>query len=404
MLKVLYYISSQSGVGWYRMYQPAKMIKKLGLAYIVHNPFDPRGDKLKDKKKEKKRAEWYSFESGKNGEPIITNAFTKVLGNPKKPNFDAVVFQRADVAAMFALAMSVRQLYNIPIIQETDDYVFAIPGTNPGILSYRDKATEHRIDGEDPLTIARMSLGIFDGYIVSTPFLKSFYDNYSPTYVCPNSIYLSERKQKPKKKHKDFRIMFSSSATHIDGSRFLVPIIDKFLRKYPDATFYQYKGLEKLYKGKPYAKRIKLMDWVHPGKYWDYIQSFSPDVCLAPLKDVLFNRAKSNLRLLEYWTAGNNAVIASPVEHYKATIVDGKNGLLAKEQDEWFDKIEYLYHNPKVREKLGREGYKTVKKDFNLEKNARKWTDSIKTICDNYDPDRQPPEQYTPDYNPTRKG
>ena len=408
MNKIIFKISSQSGVGWYRIHQPVQMINKLGLAKAWHNPFDPRGNKLKSKKKEAKRAEWYSFELDKNGNPRLTNLFEKLLGKPEKPNYDAVIFQRADVASMFSLAMMVRQAYNIPIIQEVDDYVFAIPGTNPAILSYKDRPTEYRTQGEDPLTIARMSLGTFDGYIVSTPFLKNFYENYSPTYVCPNSIDLSKRKQKKKKKHSDFRIMFSSSATHVDGIRFLMPTIDKFLTKYEDATFYLYKGLygaiKNSIKDKPYKKRIKLMDWVHPKDYWNYIQSFSPDVCLAPAADVLFNRAKSNLRLLEYWTAGNNAVIASPVESYKNTIIEGKNGLLAKEENEWFEKIEYLYHNPKIREKLGKGGYETVKKDYNLEKNARKWTDAVQTIIDSYDPDRQPPEQYTPDYTPRSTG
>ena len=391
-MRILFFVAGQDGVGYYRMLLPSKMIQKLGLAYTFMNPFDPTGKPWKDKKLQKERDSWYNFEQDKNGDPVATNVFAKVLGDPKKPNFDAVIFQRADVATMFSMAMCIRDIYKIPVIQETDDYVFAIPGTNPAIQSYKDKPTEHRANGEDPLTIARMSLGNYDGYIVSTPFLKQFYDNYAPTYLCPNSIDLSKRKQTPKKKHKDFRIMFSSSATHWDNLKFLMPVIEKFLKKYPDATFYQYDAFPNFLK----SKQVKLMKWVHPDNYWKYIHSLSPDVCLAPLSDVLFNRAKSNLRLLEYWTGGKNAVIASPVEPYKNTIVDGKNGLLAKSHDEWFEKLEYLYNNPKVRERLGREGYATVRKDFNLEKNARKWTDAVKSIIDSYDPNSEPPKQYQP--------
>jgi len=389
-LRILWYLTSQDAVGYYRMSEPHRMVKKLKLADGFINPFFPDNSPLKDKKAEKERMRWYQFEPDKNKDPIVTNLLAHVLGDEKNSNFDAMIFQRADTMAMFSLAMMIRKIYNIPVIQEVDDYVFAVPGSNPAIRDYYDKPTEQKSDKEEPLMTARMSLGTFDGYIVSTPWLKEFYQNYSPTFICPNSIDLSRRIQKPKKQHDDFRIMFSSSSTHTVGLKFLVPIVEKFLKKYPDATFYQFRNLPHFID----SKQVKYMDWVLPDKYWSYINSLSPDVCLAPLADVLFNRAKSNLRLLEYWTSGKNAVIASPIEHYRNTIVDGKNGLLAKDPDEWFEKLEYLYKNRKAGEQLGNEGYKTVQKDYNLEKNAHLWTDAVSDIIKNYNPDREPPEQY----------
>jgi len=135
------------------------------------------------------------------------------------------------------------------------------------------------------------------------------------------------------------------------------------------------------------------MKWVEPDNYWKYINSISPDICLAPLVDSLYNRAKSNLRLLEYWTSGNNLVIASPVGHYKDTIKDGKNGLFATN---WFEKIEYSIKHPELREKLGKEGRKTVERDFNLEKNARLWINAVKSTINSYSSDREVSEQYIP--------
>jgi len=403
-IRVLYFISGQDGVAWYRVYQPAKMINKLGLAKIWHNPFDPDRQRLKDKAKIKKIDAWYDYSVDDKGTSKLIKMFEKIMGDPNDCNFDAVVFQRADIATMFTMALGIKDVYKIPVIQEIDDDVFHLPGTNPAIVAYKDKPIEQNDDEEDPLKIARISLGVYDGYIVSTHRLKEFYENFSPTYVCPNSIDLDERKQKKYKKHKGFRIMFSSSASHIDGARFLYPVIEKFLKNHPDATFYAYKPLVSVLKEYNKIKdRTVYMEWVKPNKYWDYIQSFSPDVCLAPLTDVLFNRAKSNLRLLEYWTSGNNAVIASPVENYRNTIVDGWNGLFAKEQDEWYEKLEYLYKHPEERERLGKNGYNTVKKDYNLKTNARIWTDAINDIIRNYDPNREPPDQYTPEYTPVRK-
>jgi glycosyltransferase involved in cell wall biosynthesis len=187
--------------------------------------------------------------------------------------------------------------------------------------------------------------------------------------------------------------MFSSSAGHWDNLELIKSHIIKILDKYPNTTFYQYDFLPLISEDKKYKGRIKTMKWVHPDKYWKYINSFSPDICLAPLTDSLYNRAKSNLRLLEYWTSGNNLVIASPIGHYKETIVDGKNGLFAR-NSEWFDKIEYAIQHPELRERLGKGGRKTVEKDYNLEKNARLWVDAVRSIIKNYKPDKQAPEQY----------
>jgi len=190
--------------------------------------------------------------------------------------------------------------------------------------------------------------------------------------------------------------MFSSSASHTDGLKMLVPVIDRFLTEHQDAIFYHYWSMPPFFAGKPYKKRIKTMKWARPEKYADYIRSLSPDVCLAPLTDVLFNRAKSNLRLLEYWTSGKNAVIASPVEPYRDTIINGKNGLLAKSSDDWYGALEKLYKNPSLRRKIGKNGYKTVTKKYSLEKNIKYWIYAAKTIIRGYNPDREPPKQYQP--------
>ena len=381
-LNIFFYITYQDGTGYYRMHKPAEMINKLGLANVITNPFNAY-------KPIKEAKEWYNFTPEKNGELACANRVNKVF----KKDIDAVVIQRMDTPQMLSMALAIKEQYKVPIIQETDDYVWDVPPTNPGVMDYHEKQQGIFTPAEDPMMIARKSLGVFDGYIVTTPFLKKFYENYSPTSICPNSLDVKIRKPKAYKNHKDIRIMFSSSAGHFDNLQILKEPIKKILEKYPTATFYQYSFLPNLMEGTKYAKRVKKMKYVHPDKYWEYINSLSPDICLAPLLDSLYNRAKSNLRILEYWTAGNNLVIASPIGHYKETIIDGKNGLFAG-KGEWFEKIDYAIKHPELRNKLGKEGRKTAEDKFNLEKNARLWIDSVKSAISNYDSDKQAPDQY----------
>lgn len=57
---------------------------------------------------------------------------------------------------------------------------------------------------------------------------------------------------------------------------------------------------------------------------------------------------------------------------YKETVIDGKTGyLLPRDPKVFAEKITYLIDNPKVAEKLGKQGREHVKKNFNWEKHAR---------------------------------
>jgi len=62
------------------------------------------------------------------------------------------------------------------------------------------------------------------------------------------------------------------------------------------------------------------------------------------------------------------AVISTDIGGSKEIIEDGVNGFLLKYEDkkELGDKITYLYKNPEIRKKMGEEGYKIIKKRFNL--------------------------------------
>ena len=99
------------------------------------------------------------------------------------------------------------------------------------------------------------------------------------------------------------------------------------------------------------------------------------DIALAPLADNNFNRAKSNLRVLEYWAA-DYPVIASPVLPYKF-IKDDKDGLLAMEQYEWFDAMERLVKDENKRRQLIKNGRKRLEEEFDVDKNCMIWLKAL---------------------------
>lgn len=375
MKTIFSFITEQSGIGQYRIVDPLGELARQKRIDWLHNRFSNTNIY--------KTILPYSIDEL---QKKTVPAMKKILGN-KSP--DLFLMQRYDNPFYFSLCLSIKKDLGVPVVQEVDDYVYDVPNTNPGKLSYHERHELENLDPNDGLMWQRKSLGHFDAYIVTTNFLKKYYENYGPTYICPNSIDLRKRQFGPHKKHKEIRLGFSASGGHQEGLWFIEPVIDKLMAKYPNLVFYYYGGLFDLFSKKPYAKRVKIMRWANLDHYPKYLHDQDFDIAIAPLADRLFNRGKSNLRLLEYWSAGKYPVVASAVGPYKETIRDGVNGLLANERDEWFDKISMLIERPELRDKLGLAGYDTVVKDYNLEKNARIWERAFNDIIHSYQAGRR---------------
>ena len=59
-------------------------------------------------------------------------------------------------------------------------------------------------------------------------------------------------------------------------------------------------------------------------------------------------------------------VVASPIGVNKEIIKDNFNGMLAKNDDDWYNKIKILIDKPSLYNKISTNGYKTAKENFDL--------------------------------------
>ena len=83
------------------------------------------------------------------------------------------------------------------------------------------------------------------------------------------------------------------------------------------------------------------------------------DISLLPLRDVIFNRSKSDLKFIE--CAGNGAVIlASPVVYGKS-VVDGETGFIYHDLNEFSSKLKLLITDGDKRRDVARKAYDYVK-------------------------------------------
>lgn len=359
---------ADGGVGWYRQYLPLKIAKENGELDFV--------------------CQHFTWGEGINSKPAPEPTKEELLEHSTWA--DILYFARNDTPNYIAMAGGLRDFHlqqnNTfkPIIIDIDDNVQATRPYNPGYRSFHP--------GSPNMVWNIKSLGVFNAVTVSTQNLKEFYSTYtdpSKIFVCPNSLDWTERDDMYnldystseifKKQDGEIRIGWTGSAAHWENLRHIEAPLIEILRKYPQTTFY-YTGLfGDLFQDKELNEsgKIKKVSWAGLKNWPKFNREVNFDIALAPLCDNNFNRAKSNLRVLEYASA-RYPVIASPIEPYNCFTND--EVMFAKEEEDWYDALEKLISDGELRKKLATNLYERCKKDFDIRKNYKLWVDVFKKL------------------------
>lgn len=363
MIKVLYRGSgvADCGVGWYRMISPLQELEKQGKIELKVMDFTYGEGKLEEP---------YTIEFDAKGRPTKAEVKDKLI---KAMKWADIVYLVRDESLPYVcihgglMADMKKEFPKKKMIVDIDDYVQFTRPHNPGYISFHPGSMYNELNLK--------LLQIVDGVTCSTDFLKKAYSTENKKIdVYPNSIDVKERewlknvKPKIKKKKGEIRIGWAGSAAHFENLRQVIKPLKAIMEKYPQVTFH-YTGLfGGLFDWPELQDRIRKVKFAELRKWPEKLKSMGLDIAIAPLVDNNFNRAKSNLRVLEYWSV-NYPVIASPILPYKF-IKDGKDGLLAMEEAEWFDALEKLILDEKLRQKLAAGGNKRLRKEYDVAKNC----------------------------------
>ena len=304
---------------------------------------------------------------------------------------DIVVYSRNDVPDTLAQMLYIQDMLKKPVVLDYDDLVDHTRPHNPGYRSFHPNSPHIKFN--------KQALMYINGLFVSTPFLEKWYDeekkkitnpNYDlgyKTYHYPNSLNFKERDKnftrkldKIKKKKDEIRIGWSGSASHYENLQIVLPALKRVMQENKNVTFY-YTGLfGDLFNDfkKGLTDRIKTVPFVGLKEYHKSLLEADYDLVIAPLTDCNFNRAKSNLRVLEYGSC-KLPVVCSPIEPYKE-FKEGKEVLFAQEENEWYEQINKLIKNPNLREDLGVNLYKKAKMCYNVDKNYKTMIKGLRDI------------------------
>lgn len=229
------------------------------------------------------------------------------------------------------------------ISYELDDLVHGIEPSN--ILAYQFYTKTRK---DNLIEMFKMC----DMVTFSTQFLKDFYEekfNIQNSIVIPNYLpkFLWGNCGKRDKygKGKKPRILWAGSASHVGKNgdmQFLIPLMKKTKKEFEWVFF----GVIPPELNK---SDYEFHNWADFYSYPQALDAIDADIAICPIKDNIFNYAKSDLKLLEYSALGLPAIFSSIGEGMGPyDLVDDILALENKE-DLWYNAIKELTSNEEKR-------------------------------------------------------
>jgi len=151
--------------------------------------------------------------------------------------------------------------------------------------------------------------------------------------------------------------------------------MDKLLAKYGERIEFYFLSPAGMFSSKEGIKNE--IGYTPLGKYPKKLKSLGFDIGLAPLCDNLFNRGKSANRYLEY-SMLSIPTVASDIGSQFSEVIDGNNGLLAKNEEDWIKHLSYLIENEEARTSMGKCALDFVLKNYTAEHGAKRYDELVK--------------------------
>ncbi|MDX9913365.1 MAG: glycosyltransferase [Candidatus Moranbacteria bacterium] len=144
---------------------------------------------------------------------------------------------------------------------------------------------------------------------------------------------------------------FSGAHGHDKDFSTIEDVLIKLMDKYEDLRLFLGGPLEISDKFKKYESRIKKMTYVPRAD--NYRNMAGVDIVIAPLEiGNPFCEAKSELKFFEAGILGVPTV-ATATQTFQEAIEDGVDGFVARDNDEWIEKLEKLIINRNLRVAMG---------------------------------------------------
>jgi glycosyltransferase involved in cell wall biosynthesis len=125
--------------------------------------------------------------------------------------------------------------------------------------------------------------------------------------------------------------------------------------------------------------QVEIYGGVEIEMYHEWLVDKQIDIGLAPLCASEFNKAKSNIKYLEFG-ALHVPIVAQDMEPYNTDIQNGYNGFLAGDSSQWMKAIRTLIKDADLRRNMGEAAFKDVKTRYDARDVSKLLGNEIKKI------------------------
>ena len=276
------------------------------------------------------------------------------------------IFFRCPITETIEEFIKIAKEHNKTVFYDIDDLVIDEKYTNT-IEHLKTMSKEEKSIYDDGVNRMRRTLELCDYAITTTERLAEELSNYiGEVYINRNvasekMVELSHLAMKNTTKDNNKIIMgyLSGSITHNEDFELILPVISKIMKENSN-VYLKIVGLldipEEL---KEFEERLISAPFVDWQSLPDIIASI--DINLAPLKQTIFNEAKSENKWVEAALC-KVITVASNVGAFEKMIVDGENGLLCSNENDWYIKITKVIQDRDYRNMIANNAYKFVMK------------------------------------------
>lgn len=301
------------------------------------------------------------------------------------------------------------------IVYDQDDDIFNVSPLNPSYGEFGTQEYDVIVDGkaipvwktgvagkgggyfnskknQERLDCIRRNMERVDLITVTNDILKKQFEKINPNVkVLPNCIDMSRWKKPDFKETDEIRLFWSGGISHYEDLYYLKDPLRVIMEKYKNVKLvlmglvdekgnFRFAGITK---DLP-QDRVEIHDWEHTLAFPFKVSLLNPTIGLIPLKDTIFNKAKSPLKWIEL-SALKVPCVTSLQTPYKEMVdlSQEDNGIFIAENadvDAWVKGISILIEDKILRSKIGQAAYKTVDENFNIEKKCHLWADAYEEI------------------------
>lgn len=302
-MRICFWPADRSGCGYYRCALPAQQLREMGHETVVSQ---------------------YLHSGVRNGE------------------FDVVVGQRVAEPGPSRIWQELCRGGQVKTVFELDDDFWSIDPSNQSSYRYYDEAAQRRL--KDNIAAA-------DLVTVTTSTLADVVSQWNDNIiVLPNCISAKLLDRPMPGVDEPATIGYGASPSHTRDFGEIAKPLKRVLQRFPEHAEFHSVGADFTGRVASIRGHTRHTGWVAGVEA--YYEAVDFQIGIAPLRDTRFNRAKSDIKLLEYAALGIPALV-SPARPYSDAIQAGCPAVLAHDARGWETALEDMIVADGFRAELG---------------------------------------------------